>query len=67
MVKDRLTDTAGCNGEIGPEALAGHAGIIPSSWEMGQGKRSAHYTERATCHGCGPMWLWSAGEVLGCP
>lgn len=35
--------------------------------EMDQGKRPAHYTQRAICKHCGPIWLWFSGEVLGCP
>lgn len=35
--------------------------------EMDRGKRPEHYTEKANCKQCGPIWLWFAGEVLGCP
>jgi len=34
--------------------------------EMEQGTIPAHFTELATCKGCGPIWLWRSGEVLGC-
>ena len=35
--------------------------------QMDQGIVPNHYTHRATCKGCGPVWLWFTGEVQGCP
>jgi hypothetical protein len=35
--------------------------------EMDSGQVPEHYTEVAHCKGCGPVWLWFAGDVLGCP
>ncbi len=34
-----------------------------------RGERPAHYTRRAICNHCGPVWLWEPGpaHVLGCP
>ncbi len=54
-------------GEITRDTLAAFARSLVQRREMGRGKRPAHYTERATCKHCGPIWLWCPGEVLGCP
>jgi len=54
-------------GEITRETLAAFARSLVQRPDMGEGKRPAHYTERATCKHCGPIWLWFFGEVLGCP
>lgn len=56
-----------CNGDISFDTLAAFARSLVQRQEMEQGKVPAHYTERATCNHCGPIWLWFAGEVLGCP
>ncbi len=34
---------------------------------MDQGKTPSHYTQKAICKWCGPIWLWISEEVLGCP
>ncbi len=54
-------------GEIGETELAAFCSLLYQRREMADGKRPDHYTERATCSGCGPVWLWFAGEVRGCP
>jgi hypothetical protein len=55
------------NGEISRDALAAFARALAQRREMDQGKRPAHYIERAVCKQCGPIWLWSSGKVQGCP
>lgn len=55
------------SGEITGLLLAAIARSQVQVREMDQGKCPAHYTEWATCAQCGPIWLWFAGEVLGCP
>ncbi len=54
-------------GDISTETLAAFARSLVQRHGMEQGVVPAHYTERATCKHCGPVWLWFAGEVLGCP
>ncbi|WP_156831203.1 hypothetical protein [Arhodomonas aquaeolei] len=54
-------------GEITNDTLAAFVRSLVQRREMDEGKRPAHYTERATCKHCGPIWLWFPGEVLGCP
>ena len=54
-------------GEIGIDTLAAFARSLVQRREMERGKVPAHFTERATCKRCGPVWLWFRGEVLGCP
>jgi len=55
------------NSDISTETVATVARSVVQRREMDQGKVPVHYTERATCKQCGPVWLWFAGEVLGCP
>ncbi|MCG7926290.1 MAG: hypothetical protein JAY67_12175 [Candidatus Thiodiazotropha taylori] len=54
-------------GVISACTLATFARSLVQRREMDQGKRPEHYTEQATCKHCGPIWLWLAGEVQGCP
>ena len=54
-------------GDISAKTLAAFARSLVHRREMNLGKVPAHFTERATCKRCGPVWLWFAGEVLGCP
>ena len=56
-----------CKGDISTETLAAFVRSLMQRREMDQGKVPAHYTKRATCRHCGPVWLWFAGEVQGCP
>jgi len=54
-------------GRVGIETLGTFVQSLAQRREMDQGKRPVHYTERATCKHCGPIWLWFSGEVMGCP
>lgn len=54
-------------GKIDHRALATFAQSLLQRQQMNRGERPAHYTERAICRHCGPIWLWFSGEVLGCP
>jgi hypothetical protein len=54
-------------GGISIDTLKAFARSLVQRREMEQGKRPTHYTQRATCKHCGPIWLWFSGEVLGCP
>lgn len=54
-------------GAITGDTLAAFARSLAQRREVDQGKSPVHYTEHATCQHCGPIWLWFAGEVLGCP
>ena len=55
------------NGDVSDETLATFAASVVQRREMERGIRPAGYTEHATCRQCGPIWLWTPGEVLGCP
>lgn len=69
-VKEALVaeDLAACRkGEISIETLTAFANVLVQRREMDQGKCPTHYTKQAICKQCGPVWLWFAGEVLGCP
>lgn len=55
------------HGEIGGDTFSAFARALVQRRAMDDGRRPDHYTERATCRHCGPIWLWFAGEVLGCP
>ncbi len=49
------------------ETLQAFAGSLSQQRQMAQGIVPDHYTERAICKGCGPVWLWFSGVVDGCP
>lgn len=69
-VRDALTpeDIEGWRcGDVCRESLAAFAASLDQRREMGEGIRPASYTEQATCAQCGPIWLWTPGQVLGCP
>ena len=55
------------HGEIDGDTLSAFAWALVQRQAMDNGKRPDHYTERASCRQCGPIWLWFAGEVLSCP
>jgi len=55
------------SGEISIETLTGFAHALQQRQDIDQGKRPAHFTYKATCNHCGPIWLWCAGDVMGCP
>ncbi len=54
-------------GEVRGESLAAFAASLDQRREMERGICPASYTEQATCAQCGPIWLWTQGQVLGCP
>lgn len=54
-------------GQIANETLITFARAMALRLRMDQGKRPTHYTKRATCQHCGPIWLWFSGNVAGCP
>lgn len=54
-------------GVISNETLFAFARAFEQRRKIDQGERPKHYTERATCKHCGPVWLWFSGQVLGCP
>ena len=54
-------------GDVCDEALAAFVASLDQRREMERGVRPAGYTEYATCAQCGPIWLWTPGEVVGCP
>lgn len=54
-------------GDITPETVAAFAGALVERRQMNEGQVPTHYTSEATCQGCGPVWLWFPGTVLGCP
>ena len=55
------------NGDLSIDTLKAFAKSLEQRREMDQGIVPTDFTERATCTRCGPVWLWFAGEVLGCP
>ena len=54
-------------GDISLKNLSAFAQSLIQRREMDKGRVPEYYTERAICKHCGPVWLWFAGEVLGCP
>ena len=54
-------------GEVSGETLVTFAASLHQRRDMERGIRPASYTEQATCAQCGPIWLWTPGQVLGCP
>jgi len=55
------------NGELTQDGLSAFAGLLVDRRLMDQGERPEHFTEKAHCQQCGPVYLWSRGTVLGCP
>ena len=55
------------NGDFNPETLRTFAKALEQQNIMERGEVPTHYTYRATCTSCGPVWLWFAGKVDGCP
>ncbi|MCF6355960.1 MAG: hypothetical protein L3J26_12810 [Candidatus Polarisedimenticolaceae bacterium] len=69
-VKEALAEedlAAWRKGEVSIKTLSAFAHALAQRREMDQGKCPTHYTKQAVCKQCGPVWLWFAGEVLGCP
>jgi hypothetical protein len=54
-------------GRIGPATVRAFAEALLVSRQRERGEVPAHYVHRATCRGCGPVWLFAPGEVAGCP
>lgn len=65
LAQEDIEDWA--SGKIATEAFTSFARSLVQRQEMDAGKRPDHYTKRAQCTHCGPIWLWVAGEVFGCP
>ncbi len=55
------------NGDIKTETLTAFSRSLIQRREMNQGRVPTHFTERAICKLCGPVWLWFNGELDGCP
>lgn len=55
------------SGVLSSAELKTYAAATAQRQAMDRGEQPAHYTERAICKYCGPIWLWFVGEVLGCP
>lgn len=53
--------------EISADRMRAIVESLAQRHEMNSGHVPEHYTEVAHCKGCGPVWLWFAGDVLGCP
>ena len=70
-----LSDLESAAGKDWPEVLSSPdlaealAGAVATRRMRERGERPQHYTQRATCAGCGPVWLWEGAplNVLGCP
>lgn len=70
-----LSDLESAAGKDWPEVLASPdlaealAGAVTTRRMRERGERPAHYTQRATCAACGPVWLWEGAplNVVGCP
>jgi len=54
-------------GEFSVEVFSAFATSLVDRRMMDQGKRPAHFTKKAECSQCGPVYLWSSETVLGCP
>lgn len=54
-------------GELGEEMLSGFVKALVQRRAMDTGVCPDSYSERADCAGCGPVWLWRPGNVIGCP
>jgi hypothetical protein len=55
------------SGEIDTDILAGFAQLFVRRREMDKGIVPDHFTEHASCKQCGPVWLPTSQNVLGCP
>lgn len=55
------------NGIIDTDALTGFATLMVQSREIDKGTIPTHFTERAFCKHCGPVWLFTAQDVIACP
>jgi hypothetical protein len=55
------------HGQIGNDTLTAFARLLMQRKAMDEGRQPVRYNQPATCHQCGPVWLWFSGEVLACP
>ena len=55
------------SGDVCVETLAAFAASLDQRRGMERGTRPTSYSKQATCAQCGPIWLWTPGDVLGCP
>ena len=65
LSKDDIEDWK--DDDLSAEILRVFARSLVQQQQMARGERPGHYTEQAICQHCGPVWLWTSGEVLGCP
>ena len=65
LSKDDIEDYQ--SGDVTQSMLTVFARSLVQQQQMARGERPGHYTEQAICQHCGPVWLWTSGEVLGCP
>jgi len=56
-------------GEISAVEVQAFCLALECSRTRAAGQRPSHYTKRAVCAACGPVWLWEGAppQVLGCP
>lgn len=55
------------SGEIDTDTLIGFVQLLVQRREMDMGIVPSHFTEHASCKQCGPIWLPTSQNVLGCP
>ncbi|MCG7983782.1 hypothetical protein [Candidatus Thiodiazotropha endoloripes] len=55
------------NGDVSDSTLITFIHSLIQHRDIVKGKRPNHYTHHAICRQCGPIWLWFAGDVQGCP
>ncbi|MBT4607201.1 MAG: hypothetical protein HN661_11660 [Gammaproteobacteria bacterium] len=55
------------SGDLTLEELSAFADLLVDRRSMDRGERPDHFTEKAHCRQCGPVYLWISGTVLGCP
>lgn len=54
-------------GEFSSDDLALFACLVSQRKTMELGRRPEQFRKQATCKRCGPIWLWTGGEVAHCP
>ena len=54
-------------GELPQEFFTTTAKSLHQRSAMARGIVPDHFTHRAQCDGCGPVWLWTPGHFAGCP
>ena len=54
-------------GDMCDGMLAAFARALVERRMLDKGLLPDSYTERSFCSGCGPVWLWLRGNVIGCP